>query len=301
MGTIYAIKYSETPLLTNQLHQDITLIFNNINKEMSTYDTTSEISIFNNMPANLLYQISPDFYYVLEKSNYYYNLSNGLFDITIEELSSIWGFNNESFARPKDDEIKKTLEIIGFDKIQLLGNNSISKINNKVKISLNAIAKSYALDKISNYFDANNIKDYMIEIGGEVRTKGRNSDGQKWIIGLSSFELNIGNIIESISIEDGSIATSGDYRNFIIYNDIAYSHIINPLTGYPTTNSVVSSTVIADNCIDADALATLLNVMDIEKSIELINGLDQVECLIIERDGKGFNYYYSENMEKYIN
>ena len=120
-------------------------------------------------------------------------------------------------------------------------------------------------------------------------------------IGLSSFELEVGSIINSISISSGSLATSGDYRNFIVHNNKSYSHVINPRTGYPTENNVISATVIADYCIDADALATLLNVMDVNSSLELINKLDSVECFIVQRDGNEFNYYYSENMKKYIN
>ena len=104
-----------------------------------------------------------------------------------------------------------------------------------------------------------------------------------------------------IYLNEGSMATSGDYRNFIIHDSVSYSHVINPKTGYPTTNNVVSATVISKNCIDADALATLLNVMDVNSSLELINRLDSVECFIIQRDGNEFNYYYSENMKKYIN
>ena len=98
-----------------------------------------------------------------------------------------------------------------------------------------------------------------------------------------------------------SMATSGTYNNFFEVNDKIYSHILNPKTGYPTDNNVISATVIANNCIDADALATLLNVMSIKKSIQLINNLDQVECFIVERNGDVFNYYYSKNMKKYIN
>ena len=93
----------------------------------------------------------------------------------------------------------------------------------------------------------------------------------------------------------------GCYRNFIIHQDVPYSHIINPTTGYPADNNVVSATVISDHCIDADALATILNIMNIEESLEIINSLDNVECFIIERDEEDFNYYYSKNMKQYIN
>ena len=301
MGTTFTIKYSKSILSVDQLKSDINHILNSINKEMSTYDKKSEISTFNNIKANIPYKISPDFYYVLEKSYYYYDISDGLFDITIDKLSSLWGFDEENFIYPSKDKIENTLNIIGFDKIQLSDDNMILKMNDDIRANLNAIAKGYAVDKLSNYLDINSIENYMIEIGGEVKVKGRNPDGEKWIIGLSDFTLNTGSIIKSISIENNSMATSGDYRNFIVYNNKTYSHIINPKTGYPAKNKVVSATVISKNCIDADALATLLNVMPINQSIDFINTLDSVECLIVERDKDKFNYYYSNNMNQYIN
>ena len=179
MGTTFTIKYFKSILSVDQLEIDINYILNVINKEMSTYDKKSEISIFNNINANIPYKISPDFYYVLEKSYYYYDISDGLFDITIDKLSSLWGFNEEDFIYPSADKIKNVLNLIGFDKIHLLNDNTILKMNNDVKINLNAIAKGYALDKLSNYLDINSIENYMIEIGGEVKTKGKNADGEK--------------------------------------------------------------------------------------------------------------------------
>ena len=171
----------------------------------------------------------------------------------------------------------------------------------KIQISLNAIAKGYAIDRIANYFESNNMNNYMVEIGGELKVKGSNPSGEKWKIGLSSFELDVGNIFEHVFVGDGALATSGDYRNFLIHDGISYSHVINPVTGYPTKNSVVSATVITGDCIDADALATILNIMEPKASIELINQLDNAECMIVERIANGFNYYYSDNMRKYFN
>ena len=301
MGTTYMIKYSRSLLSTGQIQKDINDILDIINNQMSTYQADSEISIFNRMNAYLPFEISSNFYYVLEKSNYYYNLSEGIFDVTINQLSSLWGFDKKKPFKPSDNQIKNPLELIGFNKIQLLQNNTILKTDNQIQLTLNAIAKGYALDEISNYLDNNNIENYMIEIGGEVKVKGNSVNGKKWIIGLSGFNNDIDSIVKSISITDAAVATSGDYRNFIIYDDLLYSHIINPSTGYPADNKVVSATVIANYCIDADALATILSIMSIEKSLELINSLNNTECLIVERDEESFNYYYSKNMKKYIN
>jgi len=301
MGTTYIIKYSKNTISKNTLQKDIDGILESINAQMSTYDPKSEISIFNNMPADSLMEISDDFYYVLEKSKYYHDISEGQFDITVDKLSSIWGFNKKHFIKPSEHLINITLDIIGFDKIKLLNNNIISKKNRELEISLNAIAKGYALDKISQYFDSNGIENYMIEIGGEVKVKGRNSNKANWIIAISSPVIENENYLSFIHLEEGSMATSGDYRNFIIHDSTSYSHIINPWTGYPTTNNVVSATVVSDNCVDADALATILNIMDIDKSIELIDKLNRVECFIVERVEEKLNYYYSRNMKKYIN
>ncbi len=301
MGTTYIIKYSKNAISENKLKLGVNNILKNINTQMSTYDLDSEISSFNDMPADSSIKISDDFYYVLEKSKYYYDISNSQFDITVNSLSAIWGFNNRVFTKPSDKLINTTLNIVGFDKIELLDDNRISKKNSELEISLNAIAKGYALDKISQYFDNNGIENYMIEIGGEVKVKGENPNKQDWVIAISSPDSRNEDYLKFIHLKQGAMATSGDYRNFMIHDSVSYSHIINPKTGYPTTNNVVSATVIADNCIDADALATILNIMDINKGIQLINRLDKVECFIVERIGEKFNYYYSENMEKYIN
>ena len=301
MGTTYSIKYSNSSVSLSQVQTEIDNILSSINNQMSTYINNSEISIFNKTSKDVKHTVSSDFYYVVDKSKYYYDLSNGLFDITVEPLSELWGFYDKEFKLPKKESIDSIKNQIGFDKIKLSDHNTMIKSNNQIEISLNAIAKGYAVDKIANYFDNNNVKNYMVEIGGEVKTKGFNSSGQKWKIGLSSFELDIGNVFEYISINDGALATSGDYRNFFVYEGISYSHVINPITGYPTKNNVVSATVIADNCIDADALATILNIMEPEESIRLINDLSNVECVIVERVEEGFDYYYSNNMKKYFN
>ena len=301
MGTTYSIKYLSSSASLYQIQKEIDNILNSINNQMSTYINNSEISRLNKMPENMEYIVSSDFYYVLDKSKYYHNLSDGLFDITVEPLSELWGFYDEEFLLPSKKSIDSTKAYVGFDKIKLFDNNRVVKNNDEVEISLNAIAKGHAVDKIADYFDSNNIKNYMIEIGGEVKTKGSNSSGQRWKIGLSSFELGVGNIFEYVFINDGALATSGDYRNFLIYNGISYSHVINPVSGYPTKNKVVSATVIANDCIDADALATILNIMKPKESITLINQLNNVECMIVERVEEGFDYYYSDNMKKYFN
>ena len=301
MGTTYSIKYSSSLIPLYQIQKEINNILNSINDQMSTYINDSEISIFNKMSKDMEYIVSSDFYYVLDKSKYYYDLSNGLFDITVEPLSELWGFYDKEFTLPSKKSIDSTKAYLGFDKIKLLDGNEIVKSNNQVKISLNAIAKGYAVDKITNYFDSNNIKNYMVEIGGEVKAKGSNSLEQKWKIGLSSFELEVGNVFEYVLINDGALATSGDYRNFFVYDGVSYSHVINPITGYPTESNVVSATVLASNCIDADALATILNVMEPAESITLINQLSNVECVIVERVEDGFHYYYSDDIKKYFN
>ena len=301
MGTTYTIKYSESNIDQNSIQGSINGILDDINKQMSTYDSNSEISTFNATPEDSLILVSDDFYHVLVKSKYYYDISNGQFDVTVDNLSSIWGFGETDFIKPLIEVIDSVLDITGFDKIDLLGENIISKKNSKVKINLNAIAKGYALDKISKYFDDSNINDYMIEIGGEVKVKGKNSKGTKWTIAISSPNNGTKDYLDLIYLNNGSMATSGDYRNFIIHDTTSYSHIINPVTGYPAANNVVSATVISEDCIDADALATILNVMHVSEGVKLINNLDAVECFIVVSDKGEINYYYSNNMKDYFN
>ena len=294
MGTTYSIKIIDNSLDTSKIKLDINNILYSINMDMSTYIDSSSISKFNNSDIGKSYKISKDFYKVVVSSQYFSNLTNGAFDITVNPLVKLWGFSKNSILEkiPTQNEINKVLKSVGMDNLIIEEGRSINKKSN-VTIDLSAIAKGYAVDKISEYLKNKNINNHMVEIGGEVRTSGFNVKGERWKIGIEypSFKRSMNKTPYSkinphtvIKISDMSIATSGDYRNYYDFDGKRYSHIISPITGYPVENKIISVSVFSKECLNADALATALMVMDIEDGIDLIERLDGYESFYILED-----------------
>jgi thiamine biosynthesis lipoprotein len=293
MGTTYSIKIIGESLNTSKVRSGIDSILYSINMDMSTYIDSSSISKFNNLDINKKDYISKDFYRVLITSSYFSKLTDGAFDITVNPLVELWGFSKKSLERlPTENEINQILKNIGMDNL-IIGKDSWISKKNEVTIDLSAIAKGYAVDKISEYLINLNIENHMIEIGGEIRVSGLNIDNNKWQIGIQypSFQRSLNKTAYSdinphtvIKISDISIATSGDYRNYFDFNGRRYSHIISPKTGYPIENKIISVSVISKECLNADALATALMVMDIEDGLNLIEQLDGYESFFILED-----------------
>ena len=308
MGTTYSVKIIETSLDTSKVRIDIDNILDGINMDMSTYIDSSSISKFNNSDIGKRHHISKDFYKVVVSSKYFHNLTNGAFDITVNPLVKLWGFSKNSVLEkvPTQNEINQILKSVGMDNLIIEENRSITKMN-KTTIDLSAIAKGYAVDKISEYLTNLNIKNHMVEIGGEVRTSGFNLNDDKWKIGIQypSFQRSMKKTPYSeinphtvIKISNMSIATSGEYRNYYDINGRRYSHIISPKTGYPVENKIISVSVLSKECLNADALATALMVMDIEDGINLIEQLDEYESFFILEDNSA---RYTSGIKDFLN
>ena len=152
-----------------------------------------------------------------------------------------------------------------------------------ITLDLNAIAKGYAVDRIAALVAGSGIENYLVEIGGEIFAAGLRPDGNHWRVGINRPKKGaaLNAVYRVVSISNRAFATSGDYRNFFEIDGVRYSHVIDPRTGYPVSNGVVSATIIADNCALADGLATAIMVMGPEKGLELVNRLDNVECFIV--------------------
>ena len=250
-----------------------------INRKFSTYITDSEISNINKSNAELI-KLSDEFKYVLDKALYYCKLVNGNYDITVAPLVDLWGFSSSDNIIPSDDDIKAIMGNIGYEKISL-NNQFLVKKNKNIDLDLNSIAKGHGVDKISKFLDDSGYRKYLVEIGGELRSK-KMSDHDDWIIGIQNPESN--SIIKKIKLNNLSMATSGTYNNFFKLDGILYSHILNPKTGYPYKHKTISATVIAEECIDADAYATLAMTMKPLDVVDLLNRTNDVEVYIIEID-----------------
>ena len=304
MGTTYLIKvvtgnFDNISNLKDKIDQRL----GQINQSMSTWLKDSEISRFNDLKkVGEKFEVSHDFVQVMIVAEDLYQLTGGAWDGTVKPLVNLWGFGNTVMTNtiPPPEDITRLVSDLGFDNIQIIENRYLAKKKGSISLDLASIAKGYAVDKIADLIEQSGIKSFLVEIGGEVYAAGTRMDGQPWKIGINTPRPDApqNQVYKAITIKNKAFATSGDYRNYFEINGKRYSHIIDPRTGYPVDNGVVSVSVIADTCTFADGLATALMVMGPEKSLALVNRLDRVESLIIVREtgeelveyhSKGFN------------
>jgi thiamine biosynthesis lipoprotein len=300
-GTSYHITYE------NNTGKDYSLAVDSLlqafSKSLSTYDSTSVISGINLNKPNA--KADELFIKVFRKAKDFYDLSGGAFDITVGPLVNAWGFGPPGpQAKIDTTQIPALLQLVGMNRVHLQG-NTVVKDNPNIRIDVNAIAQGFSVDYIADYFENEGVKNYMVEIGGEVRTKGKNAKGEYWRIGvdkpLDNNSLPGQNLQAILQLNNKSISTSGNYRKFYERNGVKYAHTINPKTGFPAKNNLLSATVLADDCTTADALATTFMVLGLDKSIELLKKLKHVEVFFIYNDANGnYQQYFSKGMKKRV-
>ena len=311
MGTTYHIKivlpfYKSSGSFKKAIDREL----DNINLSMSTYRNDSEISRFNSHHnAGDPFPVSQDFYTVMKTAQTIYMLSGGAWDGTVKPLIDLWGFGKEPLRTtlPDPAEIKSILENVGFDNIMITDDNTpdktLVKKRGDISLDLASIAKGYGVDVISRYLTEEGVENYLVEIGGEVYAKGERKDHVSWRVGINTPEKMSAPdaVYEVVALKNTALATSGDYRNFIEIKGQSYSHIIDPRTGYPITNGVISVSVAAETCVMADGLATAIMVMGPEAGIEMVDKMKNVECLIIVKDGNdGYADHYSEHFRELL-
>ena len=185
--------------------------------------------------------------------------------------------------------VEAALALVGFNQIKIQDDGYLEKINGAVTVDLASIAKGYGVDRVATLLKDSGFDDFLIEIGGEIFAAGKRLDGKTWRVGINqpSSSAASDEIYTVVALEDKAMATSGDYRNFFQMAGKTFSHIIDPRTGYPIQNHVVSTSVIADTCTLADGLATALMVMGAEEGVALLDRLPQVEGVVIVRHSDG--------------
>ncbi len=262
-----------------------------INHSMSTYRPDSEISRFNaSRTVGEPFPISNDFLAVMQVAQRTHTLTQGAWDGTVKPLVDMWGFGKGGAPRvPSSEEITSTLSRIGFEHIEITAQGSLIKRQAGITLDLASIAKGYGVDQIARVIREDGVADFLVEIGGEVLASGYRLDGQNWKVGInrpqSTAAYNA--VYKALTLHDQAMATSGDYRNFFEANGKRYSHVMDPRSGYPVSNGVISVSIIAANCTLADGLATAIMVMGLTKGIALIDSIDQIEGLIIVQTGDG--------------
>ncbi|WP_245883925.1 FAD:protein FMN transferase [Vibrio albus] len=302
MGTTYNIKYIEADNVPEPevLQQEIDNRLEKVNDQMSTYRKQSELSQFNQYKGSEPFAVSPEMITVVKEAIRLSKLTSGALDVTVGPLVNLWGFGPEARPDvvPTDEELAERRKITGIDKLSIDG-NALRKSIPDLYVDLSTIAKGWGVDVIADYIESQGIHNYMVEIGGEIRMKGKNHENTGWRIAIEKPDANERAIQEIISPGDMAIATSGDYRNYFERDGIRYSHIINPQTGKPISHKVVSVTALHPSCMTADGLATGLMVLGEEKGIELANEKGFAVFMVVKTDD-GFKEVSSEAFKQYL-
>ena len=289
MGTFYFIEVIDVPveIKTKKIELEIKNSLIKVNKILSNWDEESEISIINKIDKTKAIKISEELNDLLRTASEINIKSNGFFDLTLDPIIELWGFGYKGKQMkiiPTDEQIKKALSLIGqksFLKNDFANNKLTKKIKN-LKINLSSIGKGYGIDLIGKKLDQLGIKNYIINIGGDILTKGYNSKKENWVIGIENPNLKEKLIKEIVNITNKGLATSGDYKNFFTKNGNRYSHIINPKTGKPITHSTKSVTVIHENSIKADGWATAFLVLGSSQGLKIAEK-EKIAVLFIDK------------------
>jgi len=298
-GTTYSITYYDS--LNRDLSEQIDSILGRIDHSMSIYNDASIISRVNsNISDSIDYLLKE----VIVHSFDIYNQTDGAFDITVGPVVRAIGFGKDKTQGIDSAKVKQLLPLIGMKKIHLEG-NSLIKDDSRIQIDVNAIAQGYTVDVIGKYLESKDIKHYLVEVGGEITARGKNSKGTDWVIGIDKpveSALPGENIQAKISISNGyGLATSGNYRKFIEVNGQKYAHTINPKTGFPELNSLLSATVVAPNATEADALATAFMVKGLDWSRSFVDKRNDIDAYLVFSDSLGnFKVWMNEGMKRRI-
>ena len=279
-GTTYqVIVQSESN--SSKIKQSIDSIFEVVNNSMSTYRSNSIISKVNQSQNPV--KVDSHFTEVFKKSKDIWKLSNGYFDPTAGSIVNLYGMGpNNKIQSINEYKIDSVMQYVGLDKVYLNQQNFIVKTDENVYIDFNAIAKGYSVDLIKNLLININSNNFLIEVGGELITMGVNEKNKKWKVAIQN-PVDLNSYYSEITLDGMSLATSGNYRKFRIDSEtgVRYAHIVNPINGQSMSNNILSASVIANSCIEADAWATSLMLMDPMEAIEIINNIADIEVLIL--------------------
>ena len=279
-GTTYqVIVQSESN--SSKIKQSIDSIFEVVNNSMSTYRSNSIISKVNQSQNPV--KVDSHFIEVFKKSKDIWKLSNGYFDPTAGSIVNLYGMGpNNKIQSINEYKIDSVMQYVGLDKVYLNQQNFIVKTDENVYIDFNAIAKGYSVDLIKNLLININSNNFLIEVGGELITMGVNEKNKKWKVAIQN-PVDLNSYYSEITLDEMSLATSGNYRKFRLDSEtgVRYAHIVNPINGQSKSNNILSASVIANSCIEADAWATSLMLMDPMEAIEIINNIANIEVLIL--------------------
>lgn len=265
-----------------------------VNDRMSTWQPDSQLSRFERHEGVDWFEVSPETARVIGRAIEIADLSSGAFDPTVAPLVDLWSFGDEDVPRriPSDAEIDAARERVGWRAIEVRDDPpAIRRTRPGIALDLSAIAKGFAVDEVCRELEAAGIGGFLVEVGGELRTKGAKPDGEAWRVGIERPHEGLDRrVYRSLVIGNRALATSGDYRNYFDVDGVRYSHTIDPATGRPITHRLASVSIVADDCTTADAWATALMVLGPERGYDLAVEEGIAAYLLVRRaDGTGFD------------
>ena len=300
LGTTYNI-IIDSSLEKIDLSKSIDSIFSVINNSMSTYLQNSIISDVN---KNIKTKVDEHFIKVFTKSKEVWEESDRYFDPTVGILVNAYGFGPIVLSdNGNNKSIESLKHLVGFDKVFLNNNNEVIKENKDIFIDFNSIAKGYSVDLIGEFLSQKKINNYLIEVGGEILAKGINKRTKSvWTLGIQD-PLNQDKYIQTVELNDKALATSGNYRKYLLDPETGerYVHTINPITGLTSKNNTLSVSVISEDCITSDAWATALLSLDLNRGISIIDQKETLEALWIISDNDEIEIIKSKNWNKLSN
>ena len=293
-GTTYNITYQSNENLKSEIEKTLAEVDNSLSP-------FNEKSVITHVNKNEAVTLDDHFITVFRLSSEIYKDTEGAFDITVAPLVNAWGFGFKNGITPDRHAIDSLMQFVGFDKVKLQ-DGKIIKTDDRLMLDCSAIAKGYGVDAVARLLKSKGIDNYMVEIGGEIVASGENPKGAPWRIGVSKPEddsVSVSNEIQGIiNISNRAMATSGNYRNFYYKGGKKYAHTIDPKTGCPVQHSILSATVVSDECAKADAYATAFMVMGLDKAKAVLARHKDMMAYFIYSDDKGNNkVWYSLSLK----
>ncbi len=284
-GTYYAITYFDDQV--RDLQPEIDSFFKAFDRSASTYLESSVISRFNNNDTTV--RADEAFTIVFNKSQEVSAATEGAFDITTFPLSDAWGFGFTDPMKLDQARVDSILQYVDYRMVKLEGDRLV-KEKPEIKLDFNAIAQGYSADLVGKILEEKGIKNYLVDVGGEVFAKGEKPDGTPWKVGIEkpTEDADDQRTLDAVVIlKNKSLATSGNYRRFFIKDGVKFSHTIDPITGYPVTHRLLSASVLADDALTADAYATAFMVMGLERAKAFVASHPEFEAHFIYTNNKG--------------
>ena len=296
-GTMYKITYQSDENLKNEIEAEL----EKVNQSLSPFCKESVITHINqntDLTADSL------FTYVFQLAKQISEETHGAFDITVAPLVNAWGFGFKNATQIDSLTIDSIRQFVGIDKVRM-ENGKVIKDDPRLMLDCSAIAKGFGVDCVARLFDRKGIKNYMIDIGGELVMKGENAQMNTWRIGINKpidDSLAVNQELQTIlEISNAGMATSGNYRNFYYKDGKKYAHTIDPRTGYPVQHNILSSTVVAKDCATADAYATSFMVLGLDSAKAVCNAHPELDAYFIySKDNGETGVYFTEGMKKYL-